>query len=149
MRLSDTYRINSIKGNERQASGVGARYVLNNSPDMKVPYDFPNFLRKGDNKAMLFDLIQQSIEEDKDSIGDKLVYFSNKSVCKNINHDYVATLTGLTSDHEEADTKLVAFVRASQLIYFHLYRSIFILGYGGQSKRGIGSGFRMVRLFFI
>jgi hypothetical protein len=36
-------------------------------------------------------------------------------VCNKINHDDVATLAELTSDHEEADTKLVAFVHASQL----------------------------------
>jgi hypothetical protein len=64
---------------------------------------------------MLFDLIQQSIEEDKDSIGDKVLCFSNKSVCKKINRDDAATLPELTSDHEEADTELVAFVRASQV----------------------------------
>jgi hypothetical protein len=27
--------------------------------------------------------------------------------------------------------------------------SVFILGYGGDSKRGVGSGFRVVRLFYI
>ena len=112
--LCDTYKKNSIKGGERQARGVGARYVLN-SPDMKVPYDSSNFLRNGDNKAMLFDLIQQSIEEDKNSLGDKVVYFSNQSVCKKINQDKAIALPELTSDHEEADTKLVAFLRASQL----------------------------------
>jgi hypothetical protein len=36
-------------------------------------------------------------------------------VCKKINHDDVATLPELTSDREDADKKLVAFVRASQL----------------------------------
>ena len=45
----------------------------------------------------------------------KVVYFSNTSVCKKINHDDVATLPELTSDREETDKKLVAFVRASQL----------------------------------
>ena len=92
--LCDTYKKNSIKGGERQAS---------------------NFLRNGDNKAMLFDLIQQSIEEDKNSLCDKVVYFSNQSVCKKTNQDKAIALPELTSDHEEADTKLVAFLRASQL----------------------------------
>jgi hypothetical protein len=30
-----------------------------------------------------------------------------------------------------------------------LYRSVFILGYGGDSKRRVGSGFRIVRLVYI
>jgi peroxiredoxin family protein len=64
---------------------------------------------------LLFVPIQQSIEEDKVSIGDKILYFSNKLVCWKINHDNVATLPELTSDREEADKKLVACVRASQL----------------------------------
>ena len=60
--------------------------------------------------AIVVNLIQQSIEADKNSIGDKVVYFSNKSVCKKINdHDDVATLPKLTSDNEEVDMKLVVF----------------------------------------
>ena len=52
----DTYKNASIKGGERQARGVSERYVIT-SPDMKVPYNFTNFLQNGENKAMLFDLI--------------------------------------------------------------------------------------------
>eukprot|EP00112_Aurelia_sp_Birch-Aquarium-sp1_P008791 Seg1979.1 transcript_id=Seg1979.1/GoldUCD/mRNA.D3Y31 product="hypothetical protein" protein_id=Seg1979.1/GoldUCD/D3Y31 len=112
--VCDTYRINSIKGGERQARGVSARYVLN-SPDMKVPYDFANFLRNGDNKEMLFNLIQQSIEDDKESLGEKVVYFSNKVECQKITQNEAEVSHELMSDHEEADTKLVALVRSSPL----------------------------------
>ena len=45
---------------------------------MKVPHDFAGFLRNGSNKEMLFDLIQQSIEEDRANLEDRTVYFSNK-----------------------------------------------------------------------
>ena len=47
---------------------------------MKVAHDFVGFLRNGSNKEMLFDLIQQSIEEDRASLEDKTVYFSNKRI---------------------------------------------------------------------
>lgn len=109
--VSDTSKINTIKVSERQARGVSARYVFN-SPEMKVPYDF---LRIGDNKEMLFNLIQQSIEDDRKSLGEKVVYFSNAVGCKKITRNEVEVSHELTSDHEEADTKLVALARSSPL----------------------------------
>ena len=44
-----TYEHNSIKADERAARGTSNRYFLT-SPDMKVPYDFADFLRNGNNK---------------------------------------------------------------------------------------------------
>ena len=70
----DTYKDNSIKGGERQARGVSERYVLT-SPDMKVPYDFTSFLRNGENKEMLFNLVQKAVEEGRDQFYGKTVYF--------------------------------------------------------------------------
>ena len=35
---------------------------------MKVPFDFSNFLRNGENKAMLLDLIEQAIIENKGKV---------------------------------------------------------------------------------
>ena len=55
--VCDTLDAGSIKSGERIARGTGKRYVLN-SPDMKVPFDFSNFLRNGENKAMLLNLIE-------------------------------------------------------------------------------------------
>ena len=54
--VCDTYHDNSIKGAERQTRGISEGYILT-SPDMKVPYDFTSFLRNGENKEMLFNLI--------------------------------------------------------------------------------------------
>ena len=58
--VCDTYTKNSIKAGERIKRGVSERYILA-SPDMKVPYDFNSFLRNGENKEMLFDLLQLAI----------------------------------------------------------------------------------------
>ena len=110
----DTYEENSIKGGERAARGTSECYFLR-SPDMKVPNDFADFLRNGSNKEMLFDLIQQSIEEDRANPEDRTVYFSNKKICTMIKEDQVTVLPNLNSDHEEADTKLVALVCAANL----------------------------------
>ena len=76
--VCDIYKDNSIKGGERQARGSSERYVLT-SPDMKVPYDFAGFLRNGENKEMLFNLIQKAIEEMRgDLLSGKTVFFSKK-----------------------------------------------------------------------
>ena len=112
--VCDTYKNNSIKGGERQARGASERYVLA-SPDMKVPYDFACFLRNGENKEMLFNLIQQSLEEGRKELADKTVYFSNKSHCTKITQDEVSIIEGYASDHEEADTKLVALALAANV----------------------------------
>ena len=82
---------------------------------MKVPHEFAGFLRYGSNKEMLFDLIQQSIEEDRANLEDRTVYFSNKRICTMIKEDQVTVLPNLNSDHEEADTKLVALVCAANV----------------------------------
>ena len=82
---------NSIKGGERAARGTSERYFLR-SPDMKVPHDFAGFLLNGSNKEMLFDLVQQSIEEDIANLEDRTAYFSNKRICTMIKEDQVTVL---------------------------------------------------------
>ena len=64
---------------------------------------------------MLFDLIQQSIEEDRANLEDRTVYFSNKKICTMIKEDQVTVLPNLNSDHEEVDTKSVALVCAANV----------------------------------
>ena len=68
--VCDRYRDNSIKAGERQARGVSERYAIT-SPDMKVPHDFTSFLRNGENKEMLFNIIQRAIEERKKDLPEK------------------------------------------------------------------------------
>ena len=79
----DTYSRKSIKGGEREARGESERYVLA-SPDMKVPYDFDKFLNNGENEESLFNLIEQAIEEGREDLGERVIFFSNKSECKKI-----------------------------------------------------------------
>ena len=66
--VCDTYCVKSIKAAERVSRGQGKRYVLR-SPDMTKPTDFDDFLRNGDNKRMLLDLIEQSLVEGRDKLG--------------------------------------------------------------------------------
>ena len=60
--VSDSYCFKSVKAGECISRGQAKRYVLR-SRDMKIPSDFDDFLRKGDNKHMLLDLIEQSLIE--------------------------------------------------------------------------------------
>ena len=112
--VCDTYLENSIKSNERQARGDGKRYFLC-SPDMKLPPDFTEFLRNGQNKEMLFNLIQQSFEESKSTLNSRVIYFSNKRECTMISENQVSIIPELSSNHEEADTKVIALVKSANV----------------------------------
>ena len=59
----DTYLFNNIKGGERRLCGEGKRYVLK-STSMRLPYDMRNFLRNGQSKEMLFNLLEDAIIEE-------------------------------------------------------------------------------------
>ena len=110
----DTYIQHSIKGGERRLRGDGRLYILKN-PNMKLPSDMTSFLRNGQNKEMLFNLIEQSIIDSKEQLKNKVVFFSNKSHCSRIIREAVNLYNGFASDHEEADTKLVALVNSYNL----------------------------------
>ena len=73
-----------------------------------------SFLRNGQNKEVLFNLIEQSIIDSKEQLKNKVVFFSNKSHCS-ITREAVNLYNGFASDHEEADTKLVALVNSYDL----------------------------------
>ena len=110
--VCDTYRKNSIKAGERIKRGVSERYILT-SPDMKVPYHLNSFLRNGENKEMLFDLLQLAIIQDRNQLVGRTVMISNKTQCTKVTHDDVEVLKNWASNHEEADKKLVALVKAA------------------------------------
>ena len=82
---------------------------------MKLPSDMLSFLRNGQNKEMLFNLIEPSIYESKEQLKSREVFFSNKTHCSRITNEAVNLYNGFASDHEEADTKLVALVNSYDL----------------------------------
>ena len=112
--VCDTYEQNSIKGGERKNREESERYMIN-SPDMKIPSDFGAFLHNGENKEPLFNLIERAIVEGKEDLRDRVVFFSNKAHCSKIRCNAVTILPDLKSDHEEADTKLVALAKAASV----------------------------------
>ena len=94
--------------------GDGKVYILK-TPDMKLPYDMTTFLQNGKNKELLFNLIERSIVEDKNKLNERVAFFSNKEHCLKISSDQVLQIPEKASDHEEADTKLVALVESVEV----------------------------------
>ena len=84
--VCDTYKDDSIKGEERISLGNSERYLLNN-PDMKVPCDMPKFPKNGENKESLFNLIERAIDESKQHLNKKVIYFSNRPHCRMISRN--------------------------------------------------------------
>ena len=82
---------------------------------MKLPADMQSFLRNGANKETLFSLTEIELQEGKKKVGDKFIYFSNVNHCLKINQHVALIVTEKQSDHEEADTKLVALVGAANI----------------------------------
>ena len=89
-------------------------YILE-TPDRKLPFDMTTFPQNGKNKALLFNLIERSIVEDKNKLNERVVFFSNKEHFLKITSDQVLQIPGKASDHEEADTKLVALVESVEV----------------------------------
>ena len=82
---------------------------------MKLPADMQSFLRNGASKETLFSLIEVELKEAKKNIGDKVIYFSNVNHCLKITQHVAVVVTEKSSDHEEADTKLVPLIGAANI----------------------------------
>ena len=82
---------------------------------MKFPADMQSFLRNGANKETLINLREVELKEGKKKVGDKVIYFSNVNHCLKIAQHVAFIVSEKSSDHEEADTKLVALVGAANI----------------------------------
>ena len=103
--VPDSYNDISIKTGCRDSRGSGSHYLLK-SPDQLIPYDVIDFLSVGQNKEVLFGLVRRSIEESPPQ--GRIVYFCERQ-CTRITPNGSETVDCLASDHEEADTKLIAY----------------------------------------
>ena len=81
---------------------------------MKLPADMQKFLRNGANKVMLFNLIEVVSKEGKKELKIKL-YFSNVNHFLKITQHEAFIVTEKLIDHEEANAKLVALVKAANI----------------------------------
>ena len=81
-------------------------------PDMKIPSDITSFMRNRKNKTRLLEFMQQVIVEDKEKLINRVIYFSGGSHCFKITSFESSLVSSPQSNYEEADTKLVAFVKS-------------------------------------
>ena len=112
--VCDLYKIISIKSGEPMLRGDGKVYMIK-TPDMKLPYDMTTFLQYGRNKELLFNLIERPIVEDRNKLNKRVVFFSKKEHFFKISSDHVLQVPEKSSDHKEADTKLIALVESAKV----------------------------------
>ena len=58
--VADTYRENSLKNNERNFRGISDKVMISSSSS-KIPRNFTDFLKNGDNKTRLIELIKDKL----------------------------------------------------------------------------------------
>ena len=108
--VADTYRETSLKNPERLKRGTSSR-VMVQSALSKRPRNFNDFLKNGENKSRLIELIQDVLIENKEEIIGMLkcqeIFFSADKVCNRITSTTVSLVESLCSNQEEADTKLL------------------------------------------
>ena len=100
--IADTYRENS------------SNKVIIRSASSRIPRNFTEFLKNGDNKTRLIELIKDELiknsQEILELLSSKMIYFSIDGVCLKITRDTLTEETQLSSNQEEADTKLLLHV---------------------------------------
>ena len=109
--IADCYFENSIKNSERMKRGTSTKILVKSSKS-KIPRDFSKFLQSGDNKTRLVELIFQSIQDDRvqvlNSLRTNQLILSGENCCWLLGLSSVQVHDNLVSNHEEADTKVIA-----------------------------------------
>ena len=105
--IADTYRENFLKNNERDSRGVSNKVIIC-STSSRIPRNVTEFLKNGDDKTRLIELIKDElIKSSQEMLSSEMIYFSLDGVCLKITRDTVTEETQLSSNQEEADTKLL------------------------------------------
>jgi hypothetical protein len=108
--VADAYLSQSIKPVERNRRGIAPKIIVR-STQSKLPRDFKCFLDNGENKTRMIELILSVLVSKKESILANLkceeVYFSSYSKCTLVTEENVREVPELSTQQEEADTKVV------------------------------------------
>ena len=91
--------------NEASLRGDSDKFVIR-SENVRVPADYKKFLANGDNKERLFELIEKVWVDNKNQLGERVVYFARGHACLKITQNGSSCEKELATDHEEADTKI-------------------------------------------
>ena len=108
--VADTYREISIKNSERKGRGHSSKVIIK-SLQTKVQPDFCKFMKNGDNKSRLIDLIFEYITSNKLKVINYLrttkIMLSSDNKCICVTRSCVNVEEDLCSNQEEADTKVI------------------------------------------
>ena len=108
--IADTYKKNSLKCSERDSRGISEK-VMVRSASSRIPRNFSDFLKNGENKTRLIEIIKDElIRNSREVLATLLcttIYFSLDMVCYKITSQSVTEVPQLSSNQEEADTKLL------------------------------------------
>ena len=108
--VADTYKSASIKGREREKRGCTNKTIVK-SAKSKIPRIFKSFLKNGESKTRLIDLLGQFVKENSKRTCNLLkrssIVFSEENFTYRISQNSEVTLDPeLSSNQEEADTKV-------------------------------------------
>ena len=108
--VADTYREDSIKDPERIGRGMGEK-VLVKSSQTSLPRNFEEFLKNGENKKRLIEIFKDVLIDEREFILEQLncevLYYSMDNICFAFKMDGVEQCPELSSNQEEADTKMI------------------------------------------
>ena len=130
--VADTYRSKSIKDPERFKRGCTDRVIVN-SVVSHLPRNFNDFLKNGDNKTRLIELILDVLVQRRNEVLEILktdeLYYSMDNKCYLITNQGVVTVEDLSSNQEEADTKVV--LHASHAVNAQPNKTVIVRNYSG------------------
>ena len=78
---------------------------------------------------MLLDLIEEPLVKKREQLGPQNIFFSNMKHCRFIDTARTHLIPELPSDHEKADTKLVALAHAAQISWSECHDWILLWRY--------------------
>ena len=108
--VADTYGSNSIKGGDRNQRGSSQRVTIA-STKSKLPRDFPTFMKNGENKTRLIEVISEVLRNNFHKVLTELkclvIYFSQEDITYYLKGTRVSIAAELSSSQEEADTKVI------------------------------------------
>eukprot|EP00112_Aurelia_sp_Birch-Aquarium-sp1_P005855 Seg1662.2 transcript_id=Seg1662.2/GoldUCD/mRNA.D3Y31 product="hypothetical protein" protein_id=Seg1662.2/GoldUCD/D3Y31 len=125
--VANTYRKDSLKNSERIKRRSSTK-VLINSAESKIPRNFSDFLKNGENKGRMIEIIKGEIVKQKLAFLEKLkcneIMFSVDKVCIHMTENSTDVIDELSSNQEEADTKLL--LHAKHAFNAHPGKAVFI-----------------------
>ena len=108
--IADTYQKNSLKDPERNKRGTSAK-VMAQSAQSKIPRNFSEFLKNGENKTRFIELIKDVLIANKEDVLRTLscqsIFLSMDKICYHITASTVEIDDELSSNQEETDIKLL------------------------------------------